>query len=55
MEAREVADFRECILEGHWEDAEEALTRLCVTNEDEAWVSCLAVLCRPNHPDHWRL
>jgi hypothetical protein len=38
MEAPEVTEFRELILDGHWADAEEALMRLCVTNEDGIWV-----------------
>jgi len=43
MEAPEVAEFREHILEGQWPEADEALTRLCVAHEDELWVSDLSL------------
>ncbi|KAG6865928.1 hypothetical protein C0991_010429 [Blastosporella zonata] len=37
MEAPEVADFRQCILDGSWTKAETALMRLGVTDEDALW------------------
>ncbi|EPQ57967.1 WD40 repeat-like protein [Gloeophyllum trabeum ATCC 11539] len=37
METPEVSDFRQCILEAAWEEAERALVRLGVTEEDGLW------------------
>ncbi|KAI0053876.1 WD40 repeat-like protein [Auriscalpium vulgare] len=37
METPEVAEFRQCILEGEWADAEVALLRLGVSEEDGFW------------------
>ncbi|KIM79679.1 hypothetical protein PILCRDRAFT_74055 [Piloderma croceum F 1598] len=38
MEAPEVSQFRQYILEASWSDAEDALTRLGVTDSDGLWV-----------------
>ncbi|TFK54698.1 WD40 repeat-like protein [Heliocybe sulcata] len=37
METPEVADFRTCILEARWDEAERALLQLGVTEEDGLW------------------
>ncbi|KAG6856377.1 hypothetical protein H0H87_005142 [Tephrocybe sp. NHM501043] len=37
MEEPEVADFRQCIMDGSWTKAEAALMRLGVTNDDGLW------------------
>lgn len=39
MEAPEVSQFRQYILEASWDKAEEALTRLGVTEVDKLWAS----------------
>lgn len=39
MEASEVSDFREYILEGSWSKAEAALMRLGVSDEEGLWVN----------------
>jgi hypothetical protein len=38
METSQVSDFRHFILQGSWNEAEAALTRLGVTHEDGLWV-----------------
>lgn len=38
METPEVAEFRQCILEGAWTAAEDALTQLCGPQDDGLWV-----------------
>ena len=38
MEAQEVSEFRQYILEASWSDAEDALMRLGVTDSDGLWV-----------------
>lgn len=37
METPEVAEFRQCILEGAWTAAEDALTQLCGPQDDGLW------------------
>ncbi|THH17111.1 hypothetical protein EW146_g3632 [Bondarzewia mesenterica] len=37
METPEVADFRQCILDGAWSAAEAALHQLCATEDDGLW------------------
>jgi len=39
MEAPEITQFRQHILNGHWSSAQSALTRLGVTDEEDVWVS----------------
>ncbi|TFY82981.1 hypothetical protein EWM64_g1032 [Hericium alpestre] len=39
MESPEVSEFRQCILDGAWGDAEAALTRLGVSEDDGLWAS----------------
>jgi hypothetical protein len=38
METSNVAEFRRCILEGSWNEAESALERLGVAEDDGLWV-----------------
>jgi hypothetical protein len=38
METSRVAEFRRCILEGTWSEAESALERLGVAENDGLWV-----------------
>jgi len=38
METSRVAEFRRCILEGTWREAEEALEHLGVAEDDGLWV-----------------
>jgi WD repeat-containing protein 26 len=38
METSPVAEFRRCILEGAWSEAEHALERLGVAEDDGLWV-----------------
>ena len=38
METPEVADFRQCILDGAWERADEGLMRLGVVEDPKFWV-----------------
>lgn len=39
MESSEVSEFRQCILDGAWDNAEAALMRLGVADNDGLWVS----------------
>jgi hypothetical protein len=38
METSRVAEFRRCILEGSWSEAESALEHLGVVEDDGLWV-----------------
>ena len=44
MENSSVAEFRQCILEGAWKEAEAALPRLGVTHDDGLWVCFMLLL-----------
>lgn len=39
MESAEVSEFRQCILDGAWDNAEAALMRLGVADDEGLWVS----------------
>lgn len=43
MEAPEVSDFRQYVLEGSWAKAEAALLRLGVVDQEGLWVSDIRV------------
>jgi hypothetical protein len=40
METSDVSRFRQCILDGDWDSAEDILMRLGLSEEERLWVRC---------------
>lgn len=49
METSDVSRFRQCILEGDWDSAEETLMRLGLSEEEGLWVSNASIMIPLRH------